>query len=153
MSIQTRTATRNDLPTLLGFEQGIIVAERPYDSTLKPDPISYYDLAELIAGADSEVAVAVLDGVIVGSGSAQKKPSRHYTQPEFHAHLGFMFVLPEYRGKGVNHLILDHLFSWARRQGLPEIRLTVYPDNEPAVKAYTKAGFAPHILEMRKRIT
>jgi hypothetical protein len=36
-----RKATIDDLPVLLQFEQGIISAERPFDSTLLPDPISY----------------------------------------------------------------------------------------------------------------
>ena len=62
--ILIRTATQVDLPTLLAFEQGIITAERPYDKTLKPDPISYYDISELIASNDAEVAVAVADGAI-----------------------------------------------------------------------------------------
>ena len=33
--------------------------------------------------------------------------------------------------------------------GLPEIHLTVYPDNAPAIRAYEKVGFEPYILEMR----
>jgi RimJ/RimL family protein N-acetyltransferase len=32
---------------------------------------------------------------------------------------------------------------------LPEVHLTVYPDNAPAIRAYEKVGFAPYILEMR----
>ena len=42
-----RTATLDDLETLYRFEQGIILAERPFDPTLAKDPISYYDLKEL----------------------------------------------------------------------------------------------------------
>ena len=47
-TIQFRVANLTDLPILLQFEQGIITAERPFDPTLKPDPISYYNLEELI---------------------------------------------------------------------------------------------------------
>ena len=144
-----RSATRDDLETLKAFEQGIITAERPYDHTLKPDPISYYDIGELIDSDDAEVAVVELNGEIVASGYAQKKPSRHYIQHEHHAFLGFMFVRPDYRGRGLNKVLIDHLTGWAKAIGLSEIRLTVYSTNEPAIRAYEKAGFAPYITEMR----
>ncbi|MEO0549853.1 MAG: GNAT family N-acetyltransferase [Pseudomonadota bacterium] len=149
MPLLIRAATPDDLPTLLGFEQGIVTAERPYDHTLKPDPISYYDIGDLIASPDAEVAVAELDGKLIGSGYVNKKRSRHYLTPEWHAFIGFLYVAPEHRGKGVNRRVLDHLFAWARANDLPEIHLTVYPGNEPAIKAYEKVGFDPYILEMR----
>ena len=85
-SIQFRTATIEDLPILLQFEQGIINAERPFDPTLKPDPISYYDLKALITSDDSKVIVAINNDIIVASGYAKilKGKSYHcllYTSP------------------------------------------------------------------------
>ena len=150
--ILVRSARRDDLPQLLTFEQGIIRSERPYDHTLKPDPISYYDISEMITSDDAEVAVAELEGSLIGSGYAMRKPSRHYVTPSEHAYIGFLYVSPEHRGKGVNKLVLDHLFAWAKRNDLPEIHLTVYPDNASAVRAYEKVGFAPYILEMRMNL-
>lgn len=148
-SIHIRSAQKSDLQTLLRFEQGIVTAERPYDHTLKPDPISYYDIAAMLDAPDSEVAVAELNGQLIGSGYAQRKASRHYLEPEFHAFIGFLYVDPNYRGQGVNQKVLDHLFEWARQNNLPEIHLTVYPDNAPAIRAYEKVGFKPYIMEMR----
>jgi len=148
-AILIRTAHLSDLPRLLAFEQGIIEAERPYDPTLRPDPISYYDVNALIRSNDAEVAVAELEGELIGSGYANRKPSRHYVSPREHAYIGFLYVAPDHRGKGINRLVLDHLFAWARRNDLPEVHLTVYPDNAPAVRAYEKVGFSPYILEMR----
>ena len=145
----TRPATLEDLPTLLTFEQGIIQAERPYDDTLKPDPISYYDVAALIQDPDAEVAVALSGDTLIGSGYARRKPSRHYLAPEMHAFIGFLYVVPAYRGRGVNQRVLDHLFDWARANNLPEIHLTVYPENAPAIRAYEKAGFSAYLTEMR----
>ena len=144
--ILIRAATLEDLPTLLTFEQGIISAERPYDSTLKPDPISYYDIGEMIADADAEVAVAVSGERLI------KKASRHYLNPPYHAFIGFLYVEPDFRGRGVNQRVLEHLFAWARANDLPEIHLTVYPDNAPAIRAYEKVGFEPYILEMRMNL-
>ena len=106
----------------------------------------------LIASADAEVAVAEIDNTLIGSGFANKKASRPYPTPAFHAHLGFMYVVPEFRGRGVNQLVLQHLLDWARRRGLLEIRLTVYPENASAVRAYEKAGFQSHLIEMRRQL-
>lgn len=144
-----RSAQAADLPKLLEFEQGIILAERPFDETLKPDPISYYDVGAMIASSDAEVAVAARNGELIGSGYAQKRVSRHYVSPPFHAYIGFLYVVPEERGQGINGHILDHLFAWSQANDLPEIHLTVYPENAAAIRAYEKVGFEPYILEMR----
>lgn len=144
-----RSARQDDLPVLLAFEQGIITAERPYDHTLKPDPISYYDIAQLIASDEAEVAVIEADGQIVASGFARKKLSRAYVRDTHHAYLGFMYVRPDYRGQGLNKRLMAHFFDWARANGLPEVRLTVYSGNTPAISAYEKAGFSQHMVEMR----
>ncbi len=147
--ITIRSAKLEDLPTLLTFEQGIIQAERPYDHTLKPDPISYYDVGALVQDPGAEVAVAQSGDRLIGSGYACRKASRHYLTPEEHAFIGFLYVDPDFRGRGVNQRVLKYLFAWARANNLPEIHLTVYPDNAPALRAYEKVGFRPYLTEMR----
>ncbi len=149
MDIIIRSATEPDLPILKSFEQGIVQAERPYDSTLKADPISYYAICEMIASHDTEVAVAVINGEIIASGYAQKKPSRDYVSSEYHAFIGLLYVTPAYRGKGVNGQILKHLFDWSKKNDLPDIHLTVYTENGQAIRAYEKMGFQSYISEMR----
>jgi len=149
VSLNIREATAADLPILQSIEQKIILAERPFDHTLKPDPISYYDLSELIESKTAIVIVAEHDGDIVGSGYAKKKRSRTYLQSEYHAYLGFMFVDPDHRGQGINKMIVDRLLDWARENDLPEVRLTAYPSNDPAIRAYEKSGFTHYITEMR----
>lgn len=148
-----RKATIEDLPVLFQFEQGIITAERPFDSTLKPDPISYYDLKAFITSTDVQVLVAEIDGEIAGSGYARiKKNPDAYYDFEKYAYLGFMYVLPAYRGMGVNQAIIEGLKKWVADQGLAEIRLEVYNDNIGAIKAYEKAGFKKRMIEMRIRL-
>ncbi|NSL87750.1 GNAT family N-acetyltransferase [Chitinophaga solisilvae] len=149
MEIFVRKATIADLEVLLAFEQGIVAAERPYDSTLKEGNIHYYDIAEMIAAEDTEVAVAVAGEEIIGSGYARLENAKHYRKHLQHAYLGFMFVRPEFRGRGVNTLILAALKEWAYLKGVTELCLDVYHNNEAAVKAYLKAGFKPSLLEMR----
>ncbi|HLG39155.1 MAG TPA: GNAT family N-acetyltransferase [Chitinophagaceae bacterium] len=147
--IKIRTASLSDLEQLHIFEQNLIQAERPFDPTLKKEHTHYYDLKEMITASHIELVVAELNDKIVGSGYARIEKSKPYLQHTHHAYLGFMYVLPEYRGKGINQKIIEVLKNWATSQGLTELRLEVYHQNAPAIKAYEKAGFSKHMLQMR----
>lgn len=150
--IHTRPATLADLDTLLQFEQGIVVAERPFDPTLKTGEIHYYDLAALILSPEAEVIVAEVENELVGSGYAQIRPGKNYNKHERFAYLGFMYVKPEFRGQGINKLVMNALVAWSKSQGMAEIRLEVYAENAAAKRAYEKAGFTPNLLEMRMNL-
>ena len=146
-----RPADVMDLDTLLEFEQRLIEAERPFDETIRDgDDVRYYDLHELIVSPDAEVVVAELSTQIIGSGYARIEKSEDYLKHPRHSYLGFMYVIPEHRGKGINKLIVDALESWSISRGVPEIQLEVYVDNVTAIKAYEKAGYSGLILQMRK---
>jgi ribosomal protein S18 acetylase RimI-like enzyme len=60
-----------------------------------------------------------------------------------------MYTDDQYRGMGINAKIVEALKSWSLERKFKEIRLTVYNDNLPAIKAYEKVGFKKHIIEMR----
>lgn len=147
-----RVATLEDLPILLAFEQGIITAERPYNKTLKPGPISYYDIEALIAAPDTEVIVALIKEEIIASSYMTIKAAKPYKKHAFFAYLGFMYVKPTYRGKGINGLLIEELKNLAKTKGITEMRLDVYHGNQPAVRAYEKAGFTRHLIDMRMEI-
>jgi GNAT superfamily N-acetyltransferase len=147
--IRIREATLNDLDVLLTFEQGIIAAERPFDPTIKEGEVHYYDIAAMIYEPHISVVVAEADGKVIGSGYARIEDAKPFLKHTQHAYLGFMYVVPEFRGKGVNSLIVGNLAEWARRQGITEMILEVYHQNGPAVRAYEKAGFTGHLLQMR----
>jgi ribosomal protein S18 acetylase RimI-like enzyme len=144
-----RTATLNDLQTLLEFEQGVVETERQFDSTLKAGTIHYYDLKGLIISPVAEVVVAEVENEIIASGYALIKKGDVFLQHSHYAHLGFMYVKPAYRGKGVNQKIVEALKQWATSKKITEIRLEVYAENIAAKKAYEKVGFSSHMLEMR----
>jgi ribosomal protein S18 acetylase RimI-like enzyme len=147
--IRIRKALPDDLDQLLNFEQDLIKTERPFDPTLNHDPINYYDLKTMLTAPHIEVVVAETDNRIIASGYARIERSKPFLKHEQHAYLGFMYVLPEYRGKGLNKKIIEALKNWAALQNINEFRLDVYYDNASAIKAYEKIGFSKHILEMR----
>jgi GNAT superfamily N-acetyltransferase len=147
--IYIRKATLNDLTTLLEFEQGIIAVERPFDPTLKEETISYYNIEKMISANDVEVVVAVLNEQIIGSGYARIEKAKPYLNHDLYAYLGFMYTLPDHRGKGVNNLVIETLSNWVRSQNILEMRLDVYNDNPSAIRAYEKVGFKKHLINMR----
>ena len=150
--LRIRDARPSDIPQLLQFEQELVKAERPFDPTIRPDPVSYYDLREYVTSDMVKVVVAEVDGKIVSSGYAYEKEARPYLDHATYAHLGFMYTVPEYRGRGINKKLIDVLLDWARSNELTEVRLTVYDDNTSAIKAYEKVGFTNHLQEMRLRL-
>ncbi len=152
MEIKIRPAKEEEIEILLEFEKGIIETERPFDITLKDGEIHYYDLLELIRSPESEVVVAEVDGQLVGSGYAQVRKADLFLKHEYFAYLGFMYVKPAFRGKGINQSLLQALIDWAKEKGISEIRLDVYDENILAKNAYLKAGFRPLLLTMRRRI-
>ncbi|HEY5773880.1 MAG TPA: GNAT family N-acetyltransferase [Chitinophagaceae bacterium] len=147
--IKIRKASLLDLEQLLVFEQDLIKTERPFDPTLKPDPVNYYDLKSLLTSPLAEVVVAETDKKIIASGYARIDKSKPFLKHSHHAYLGFMYVKPEYRGQGINKRIIDALKNWAAIQNITEFSLEVYYDNISAIKAYEKIGFSRYILEMR----
>lgn len=151
-SVTLRFATAEDIPVLEEFEQGVIATERPFDATLKESPIRYYDLPQLISSDQSCVVVAVTGSRIVGSGYARIEESKPYLKHSQHAYLGFMFVHKDFRGQGINQRIMEELIAWSRHKGLTEVRLDVYLQNRSAIRAYEKAGFSGHMIQMRRGI-
>lgn len=150
--MNTRPASLNDLPILAEFLQLLVNAERPFDVTLKEGDLIYYDLKELIEGDASELLVLEVDGKLVGCGYAQIRPAKNYLRYAVYAHLGFMFVLPENRGQGLNQQLIEGLKAWIKSKGVKEVRLEVYTENNAAVRAYEKAGFKQILTEMRYEI-
>jgi GNAT superfamily N-acetyltransferase len=149
-----RRANLGELDLLLAFEQAMIEAERPFDETIRSgSDVHYYDIEALIVSPDAKVLVAELGSEIVGSGYARLEVAESYLKHERHSYLGFMFVVPEHRGKGVNRMIMKALEAWSLSQGVTEMQLEVYTANAAALKAYEKSGYDALLLTMRKALT
>ncbi len=155
MSIQVidiRKAIIDDLPTLKEFEQQLIKAERLFDKDLKDGKTTYYDIEKLIEDEDSLLVVAVYNGELVGSGYAQIRKSKQYIKYDTYTYLGFMYVTPPYRGKGIIGEITEYLQNWSKDRGILNMKLEVFTENKVAIIAYEKAGFYKRIVEMRFNI-
>ncbi|AMO55950.1 GNAT family acetyltransferase [Endozoicomonas montiporae] len=55
-------------------------------------------------------------------------------------------VSPEFRGRKIATMLLETIEHIAQEKGCCKVTLEVLEGNEPARKAYLKAGFSPYIL-------
>ena len=147
--IKIRTATHNDLPTLLEFEQGLVEAERPMDPLLKREKTHYYNLPAMLDNKQVEIVIAEIDGKPVGCGYGKIIKSLQCFTYEYFCYLGFMYTIPEARRKGVNQAVMEYLYKWSESQGVHEVRLNVYPNNPAAIKSYERSGMETGLLLMR----
>jgi GNAT superfamily N-acetyltransferase len=153
LNVIVRKAHIRDLDTLLEFEQGVIASERPFDKSIKDVKVTYYDLNRLMDDDNAQLVVAEVDGVLVGSGYALLKQSEPFEKYDYYSYLGFMFVDPKYRRKGINKKIIDWLIEWSKSRGITEIRLDVFDQNESAATAYEKLGFSKTLVNMRMNVS
>ena len=144
-----RIATQDDLTDLLHFEQAVVEAERPFNKHIKGKKATYYDLPLLINDINSQLLVLEETGEIIATGYIQIRSSKKSLSHQEHGYLGFMFVLPDYRGRGFNRLVMDALIGWGKAQGIDVFYLDVYAENQAAINAYKKLGFEPSLVEMK----
>lgn len=150
LKLHFRVATLNDLPTLLNFEQQLIAVERPMDSSLKQtEPTYYYNLPQLLQSPKAYVLLALHEQQIIGCGYGKIVESTPKYTEALHGYIGFMFVLPNYRGQNVGGQIIEQLKLWFVSQQIKEVILEVYEQNPNAIKAYKKVGFEPVMVMMR----
>ncbi|MCP1727008.1 ribosomal protein S18 acetylase RimI-like enzyme [Natronospira proteinivora] len=147
-----REARGEDYDCLVGLEQKVIDAERPYDESLKENGAYYYDIEKLISDQNARLVVGEVSGSIIATGYVQVRRSKPALNHDSHGYLGFMYVTEEYRGLGLNKVILRDLVSWGRQQGVTNFHLDVYAGNESAVRAYEKFGFRGSLLEMKLNV-
>jgi len=144
-----RSATLNDLKTLLEFEQGMIKAERPLDPFLSKGSLFYYNIPEMIISKHIHLIVAAFKKELVASGYVRIENSKHYHKNPQHGYIGFMYVKEQFRGQKISGLILETLKVWAKEKNLKELRLDVYDSNVRAMKAYERFGFTKSLVNMR----
>jgi GNAT superfamily N-acetyltransferase len=78
--------------------------------------------------------VAYADGVAVGCGALRELDAEA-------AEIKRMFVLPEYRGRGISRLVLEALESHARVHGWTTLKLETGTLQAAAIALYESAGY------------
>lgn len=83
-----------------------------------------------------EFTVVCEDGIIAGFANLYDlKPSQY-------AFIGNLFIIPEYRRKGLGKVLMQYMIKAVfEKYRLPEVRLSVFSGNQPAVVLYKDFGF------------
>lgn len=154
MEIKARPATIADAPAIRALEKELIVYERTLEPSLKPDEnLYYYDILSIIR--DSENAILIVledDGAIIGCGFGEIRSNEHYYRQEKFGYIGLMSVTEQYRGQGLGGMIIQALLDFFKSKNIREVKLKVFSNNDPAIRAYEKMGFEGYFLEMKRSI-
>lgn len=148
-TITVRRATTADYHQLRELEQKLIEAERPFDPTIKPGHVLYYDLNELLTAPHICTIVAETGGRIVSTGYGRIEKSKDRYVHDRYLYIGFIYTEREYRGMKLYESVINELKRFAAANGIHELYLEVYAENEIAIRAYRKIGFQGYSLEMR----
>jgi len=69
-----------------------------------------------------------------------------------HAHIFLLYVIPEYRRKGIGTALMEYAQNWAKNRGDIQIALQVFQSNTPAVNLYNQLGYQTQSLWMVKSL-
>jgi GNAT superfamily N-acetyltransferase len=138
MALDIRKAKSADLESLVSFA----VAEAKEAEGVKKDSERVRQGVTTALNDDSIARYWVLEknntGVI-GSVSIVKEWSDW--NAGYYWWIQNMYILPEFRGKGLMQQLIQALKDAARNEGALELRLYLHKNNAQAVSAYQKVGF------------
>lgn len=138
MSLAIRAATPADLPQILGFIRGL--AE--YEKLLHEVEATEEKLRATLFPADgkpaAECVIATLEGAPAGFAIFFTTYSTFLAKPGLY--LEDLFVLPEFRSRGVGKGLLTHLARLANSRGYGRLEWTVLDWNAPAIEFYESLG-------------
>ena len=138
MRFHIRKATSADLKSLVSFA----VAEAKEAEGVKKDSERVRRGISTALKDDSIAMYWVLeekDSGVIGSVSIVKEWSDWNSG--YYWWIQNMYILPEFRGKGLIERLIQALKDAARNEGALELRLYVHKNNAQAISAYQKVGF------------
>jgi RimJ/RimL family protein N-acetyltransferase len=107
-------------------------------------PFTVAQLTEL-SKERKELTVVVDNHRIIGFANIYNYKEKEY------AFIGNVIIEEKHRGKGLGKDIVSHMLRQAFiKYGLPEIRISVFSENTPALLLYSGFGFIPYAIEERK---
>ncbi len=99
--------------------------------------------------ADSSWLLACDQGRAIGFVLVEVHADSPLYRHRFWAEIVGLYVEPEYRGKEVASLLMEHACAWATRRNLRIMQLYVTATNEQARRFYGKRGFVDSQIIMR----
>ncbi len=69
-----------------------------------------------------------------------------------HPHIFLLYVIPEYRHRGIGKGLMAYIENWAKERGNRQIGLQVFLSNTPALNLYHQLGYQEQSLWMVKSL-
>ena len=134
--LQIRPAQPSDVTTLIN----LIRALADYEQLTHLVTASENNLTEHLFGEHpyAEAILADWDGITVGFALFFTNYSTFLTQPGLY--LEDLFVLPDYRQKGIGKALLGQVIDFAKQRGAGRVEWSVLDWNESAIAFYRRMG-------------
>jgi len=137
--LRIRTATKADVPVILGFIEQLADYERLRHEVEATAPAIEKTLFGTHPAA--EVLIASQGGADVGFALYFQTYSTFLARPGIH--LEDLFVVPAARGQGVGRTLLQVLATIAEARNCGRLEWAVLTWNEPAIRIYRQLGAFP----------
>lgn len=137
--VRIEAATVHDVPLLLSLIRALAEYERMSDTVVATEA----RLRESLFGVNpcAEAAIARVEGEAVGFALWFQNYSTFLAKPGLY--LEDLFVLPDWRGRGVGMALLRHLARIALERECGRMEWSVLNWNDPAIGFYRKIGARP----------
>jgi GNAT superfamily N-acetyltransferase len=137
--LKLHPATRTDIPTIARLIQGLAEFEKLAHEV----KFSHAGLEETLFGEKpyAEVVLAEWDGEAAGFALFFHNYSTFLAKPGIY--LEDLFVLPDYRSKGIGLALFEHLARLANQRGCGRFEWSVLDWNVDAIRFYRRLGVKP----------
>ncbi len=152
--MKIRKATLKDLKAIKQLNIELFKDNKKYDKELdidwaKKHP-SYYK--KIIIEKKNITLVAEEENKIVGYITGFISKIDDDTKLKRVAEADNMFILKEFRGKGIGSKLFKEFINRVKNKKLKVVRLSAYSSNLRAIKLYHELGFKDYFVSMEKRI-
>jgi ribosomal protein S18 acetylase RimI-like enzyme len=122
---------------------------RPVEGA-RPDDL----IESLIREEGSDCFLAMVGAEVVGFLDIKELATPDFPLfiPSKYALIDNMVVDEDHRGRGIGRLLMERAKAWAGGKGLDRIQLTVWSENESAIRFYRGQGFRTVIERMEVQL-
>ena len=153
--MRIRKATIKDFEKLKKIKILSKKEELKYSETLKPIVETkhiYYEYLRLdLTKPNRAIFIAEEDNKVTGIILCKFFKPLRIVKHNIKGHISNLYILKEYRKKGVAKKLVKEAIEWLKKQNVPHISLEIHTENLPAQSLYHNFGFKNYTIKMTKR--
>ena len=142
-----RNANLNDIETLLNFGMKLHLIEKEFEPTLSYSKTEYFD--KYSKQIKNPLALFLIiensDALPVGYLYAHIEKTNSNSKISI-CELEVVYILPEFRGKGLTTDLINECFIWVKNKNISKIKTEIFAKNVVSRKVFEKIGFKEHSL-------